>query len=346
MLEKPDVPDETLRACLRDHYGLHAAQIAFLPIGNDVDTAAYRVVAGDATPYFLKLRGWLRSGRFDDTTVVIPRFLHDRGIAQVIAPIATRGGQLWAQLDTFAVILFPFIAGQNGFAAPLSDRQWIGLGVALKAIHSVAVPPSLSAAIPHEQYAPHWRNRVRTLQARVEETVFDEPIAAALAVFLRARRADIAPLVARAEALGDALRARPPESVLCHGDIHAANVLIGTDGALHIVDWDTLIVAPKERDLMFIGGGIGGAWKSAQEEAWFYQGYGQTKIDLLALAYYRYERIVEDIAEYSERLLLTEIGGADRAVGLDKFRRQFLPNNVVAIAIRTDKLLGESLGSP
>ena len=162
-------------------------------------------------------------------------------------------------MDAFAVILFPFVAGQNGFEAPLSDRQWVEFGAALRGIHTVVVPPSLGAQIPQETYAPHWRDLVRTLQARVEETAFTEPVAAEMAAFLRAKRDEISHIVARADALGDALHARSPEQVLCHADIHAANVLIGTDGALYIIDWDTLIFAPKERDLMFIGGGIGGA---------------------------------------------------------------------------------------
>jgi spectinomycin phosphotransferase len=338
MLEEPDVPDETLRACLRDHYGLHVTEIAFLPIGNDVDTAVYRVIADGATPYFLKLRSWLRSGRFDATAVTIPRFLHDQGIAEVIAPITTRDGQLWARLDAFAVILFPFITGHNGFAAPLSDRQWIALGVALRRLHTTRVPPTLNASLPQEAYAPHWRDRVKVLQARVDEEAFAEPIAAQMAAFLHDKREEISHMVARADTLGDALRARPPEAVLCHADIHAANVLIGADDALYIVDWDTLIFAPKERDLIFIGGGIGGAWNSAREEALFYRGYGQTEINPLALAYYRYERIIEDVAEYGERLLTTE-GGPDRAIGLGKFREQFGPNRVVEIAYRTDTVL-------
>jgi len=336
MLEKPDVPDETLRACLRDHYGLRATEIAFLPLGNDVNTAVYRVVADDATPYFVKLR----SGAFDEAAVEIPRFLHGQAIAQVLAPIATAAGRLWARLDAFAVILFPFVAGRNGFVAPLSERQWGDLGAALRGIHTAVVPPSLGAAIPHERYSPHWRDLVRTFQARVEQSAFTEPVAAQLAAFLRARRGEISWIVAHADALGDTLRARPPAQVLCHADIHGGNVLIGDDGALHIVDWDTLIFAPKERDLMFVGAGIFGVWNSVQEEAWFYRGYGRTAIDTVALAYYRYERIVEDIAAYCEQLLLTDDGGADRVPALRYFLDQFEPNNVVAIAYRTDQLLG------
>jgi spectinomycin phosphotransferase len=334
MLEKPDVPDETLLACLRDHYGLRVARIAFLPLGNDVNTAVYRADADDATPYFLKLR----SGAFDKTTVAIPRFLHDRGIAQIIAPIATTAGRLWTRVDAFAVIVSPFVAGRNGFDEPLSDRQWVDLGAALRSIHTAIVPPSLGARIPHERYAPHWRDLVRAFQSRVEETAFPEPVAAQFAAFLRAKRDEISYIVERAEALANALQIRSLEHVLCHADIHGGNVLIGADGALFIVDWDTLTFAPKERDLMFVGGGIGGVWNSAEEDALFYRGYGATAVDPLALAYYRYERIVEDIAAFSEQLLLTDEGGADRAQGLQFFRDQFLPNEVVAIAYRSDTL--------
>lgn len=334
MLEKPDVPDEKLVAALRDHYGLHTTRIAFLPLGNDVNTAVYQVAAADGTSYFLKLR----SGAFDETTVTIPRFLHDRGIAQIIPPIATTTGHLWTRMDAYAVILSPFVAGQNGSAAPLSERQWIEFGAALRRIHTSALPPSLRAAIPQERYSPHWRDFVTSLQARVEETVFTEPVAAALAAFLHDRREEISFLVARADALAATLRARPLAPVLCHADIHAHNVLIATDGALYIVDWDTLIVAPKERDLMFIGGGVAGVWKSAQEEAWFYRGYGRTEVDPLALAYYRYERIVEDIAAYGEELLLTDAGGADRERGLRSVVGQFDPGRVVEIAYQTDPL--------
>jgi thiamine kinase-like enzyme len=45
------------------------------------------------------------------------------------------------------------------------------------------------------------------------------------------------------------------DTPLCHSDIHAANLLI-SNGDFFIVDWDTLIMAPKERELMFIGAGI------------------------------------------------------------------------------------------
>jgi spectinomycin phosphotransferase len=328
MLEKPDLADAQLIACLQHNYGLQIGQVDFLPLGNDMNTAVYRVVAGDARPYFLKLR----SGSFDEITVVIPHLLTEQGMTQIIAPIPTSSGQLWARMDAFAVMLFPFVAGRNGFEVEISDRQRIEIGAALKRMHTANLPEAVRQRLPRESYSPYWRDIVRGFQARAEDTAFAEPIAAQLATLLRSKRAIVDDLVLRAELFGADLRARTLELVLCHADIHAGNLLIDSHGALFIVDWDTLILAPKERDLMFIGAGTDAVWLSAREHTLFYQGYGITEIDMNALAYYRYERIVEDIAAYCEQILLTDQGGDDRAEGLRQLASQFEPGAVIEIA--------------
>lgn len=88
MLEKPDLQDEKIIACLQAEYGLPVVQVTFLPLGADRNTAVYRVVADDNTPYFLKLRG----GVFDETCVALPRFLSDQGIVLIIPPWPTKQG--------------------------------------------------------------------------------------------------------------------------------------------------------------------------------------------------------------------------------------------------------------
>jgi spectinomycin phosphotransferase len=328
MLEKPDLADAQLITCLQHNYELQIIQIDFLPLGNDMNTAVYRVVADDAHPYFLKLR----SGHFDEITVTIPHLLSEQGMTQVIAPIPTNTGQLWARMDAFAVMLFPFVAGRDGFEVEVSDRQRIEVGLALKRLHTAHIPEAIRQRLPRESYAPYWRDLVRGFQARAEDTAFAEPVAAQLAALLRAKRPIVDELILRAELFAADLRTRSLEFVVCHADIHAWNLLIDSDGSLFIVDWDTLILAPKERDLMFIGGGTDAVWPSAREHALFYQGYGATEIDMNALAYYRYERIVEDIAAYCEQILLTDQGGDDRAEGLRQLTSQFEPGAVIEIA--------------
>lgn len=329
MLEKPDLPDDAIIACLRDAFGLRIAQVAFLPIGW-VDNAMYRVTAHEGTPYFLKLR----RGSFNEIAVAVPAFLHAQGIRQVMAPVATTSRDLWVHARGFDWILYPFFEGKTGFEVALSRAQWATFGEGVRAIHEAQLPGELAARVPREGFSPRWRRRVRALHSRVEQDRYADPIAARLAAFWLTRRDEIERIVERAEQLALVLQSRAVRLAVCHSDLHGRNILAGADDELVIVDWDEPVLAPKERDLMFIGGGIGGIWNTEQETRWFYQGYGRAEVDLAALSYYRYERIVVDIAEHSERIFGMHGSIEERQKGLG-LMNQFLPNNVVDIAHRT-----------
>ena len=134
------------------------------------------------------------------------------------------------------------------------------------------------------------------------------------------------------------MKTQSPDYIVCHADIHAGNIFIDTHGTFYLVDWDTLILAPKERDLMYIGGSLMGGWYTPEEEEQlFYQGYGQTEVDPIPLAYYRYERIIEDIAVYCEQLFLADAGTDDLAQFVSYFESDFRPNGVIEVAYKSDQ---------
>jgi spectinomycin phosphotransferase len=145
-------------------------------------------------------------------------------------------------------------------------------------------------------------------------------------------RGDIRAVVERAEQLAQHMQQQTASFVLCHSDLHAGNVLVSADGQLTIVDWDNPVLAPKERDLMFMGAGVGGAWNEPREREWFFTGYGPTEIDSLAIAFYRYERIVVDIAEYGGRIFDIQRTPRERQSDLQKLKTAFVPNNVIDMA--------------
>ena len=123
--------------------------------------------------------------------------------------------------------------------------------------------------------------------------------------------------------------------MLCHADIHTANLLVDPDGALHIVDWDGVMLAPKERDLMFVTARA--KIQSPPEQA-FFAGYGNITIDPVAFAYYRYEWVVQELADYGRRILLMEdMSEATRAEALAGFQELFAPGDVVDVAYGTEQ---------
>ena len=337
-----------LAACLQNEYNVHPVQITQLELGADPYTTVFRVVDTEATAYFLKLR----SADFNLATVAVPRWLADQSIAQIIAPIPCTDGRLFGQAGASAAILYPFVEGSDGFTVPLQDQHWVQLGQALRSIHAAAVPAELAAHIPREDYSPAWRVKVREYLAGIDEAQPGTPAAAgndaagdvagdvagdaagaALRSFLRDRHAEIVDLVTQAEQLASTVQGLPQELVLCHADIHVGNVLIGAGGDFHIVDWDTVKFAPREHDLMFLGAGIASVWNPHEAEL-FYKGYGACTVDPHLLAYYRFERIVQDIAVDSVQLLASA-DDQERAGILQQLQGQFAPDGPIENAWRS-----------
>ncbi len=334
MLEKPSIPDSRILSQLKTGYDLDAARLSFLPLGADVNTAVYRVFTDTESTYFLKLR----TGDFNEISVALPSFLRDQGIAPVLTPLKTRADSLSTSLDVYQLILYPYIEGLNGYEVALSDRQWREFGATLKAIHSLQVPSDLVKSIPRDRFSPVWREMVKSFQAVVEERSFEDHAAAQVAELMRLHRERISRLVNQAEDHARALRSRSIEFVLCHSDIHAGNLLLPFDqvsspASLFMIDWDNPSFAPKEKDLNLIGGCS--TWNEPHQKALFYQGYGSGEIDVQALAYYRCERIIQDIAAFCEQLLLSTAGGQDRDQSLIYFSSNFLPGHEIELAFNT-----------
>src|SRR5690606_18104493 len=121
---------------------------------------------------------------------------------------------------------------------------------------------------------------VQQMMSLAHESALESPAAMGLAAFLRENADRIEHILVRAQGIGRSLQSRPFELVLCHSDIHTANILVGNDGEIWLIDWDSPLIAPRERDLFFVIGSTIARPILPQEEAIFFEAYGPTEIDL------------------------------------------------------------------
>ncbi len=329
MLEKPTIPDEKIVACLQAEFGLRPRSLTFLPLGADLNTAVYRLLDRDGKPYFVKLR----RGPFDELSVAVPKFLNEQGIAKMIPPVSTKIGSLWADLAPYKAIVYRYIDGHNAYEVDLSASQWADLGKTFQQIHSVHLSEDLSNRIRRESWSPVNRDSLHDVMDGLESINSFDSLSKQLIVILMEQRLLILDLIDQTNRLAHSLQAGSLDFCLCHGDLHAGNLLIQARGDFYIVDWDDLILAPKEKDLMSIGAGLFGGWHSpAEEQALFYRGYGPVEIDLSALMYYRCERIIADLAVECRQILEAQGSADDRRQALEWLKSNFLPTGTIALA--------------
>ncbi len=327
MLDKPRLDDDKIIACLRTSYGLAVTDLEFLALGYDKDAGVYRIQANGDT-YFLKVKG----SAVNPLSVLLPRYLKAQGIDQIIAPLPTITSAHWGEVEHFALLLYPFIDGHSGWGVPLADRVWIELGGVLQKLHAARLPPSLLSRMPKETFVPPAKQMtvIRQLHAAVKTGVYEHPCERQLAAFWKDHDHTIGTLMDRTEQLGRLLQGKPLDYVVCHSDIHAANMLIDAQDNLFIVDWDQPVFAPRERDLMFVT--VGGFVTEERIETLFFQGYGKTDINPLVMAYYQVERTVEDLAEFAALVFSTEASDEAKQDSVQWFMVQFAPGSAVEAA--------------
>ena len=303
MRDDPTLDMDKIAACLASQYGVLAASVAYLPIGYDPNAFVHKVLSHDGVSYFLKVR----VGPVHEPSLSVPRALLERGFRNVLAPLPARAAALWSTVDGLpgnTLVLFPFIEGSDAVTTGLSDDQWREFGATLRAVHDSGLEQQFRGQLPVETFGLHSAALVRRMLDLPEGARVKSAAAAHFKAFWRERANVIRRMLARTESLGTRLQARSFDHVLCHADIHAANMLVGNDGRIWLVDWDGSIIAPRERDLLFVVGSKIARAVERREEELFFETYGHVEINLDALIYYRYERIIEDLGVIAEGIFL------------------------------------------
>jgi len=336
MRRKPDLEDDKLIACLATNYNINAISTRFLQVGHDLDAFVYECVATTEISYFVKIR----AGAIHLPGLLVPRLLIEHGVPNILAPLRTRTQALWCSIDNYSVIVYPFIRGENSMVAGLSADQWREFGATLHAVHSGGFASMLHGLVPTEMFSIPSAQLVRRLSIKIKGTGYRSPAAAQLASFWAVSARLIEHLVVRAEALGKQLQSTQFDNVLCHADIHAANIMVSEGRQIYLVDWDGPLLAPRERDLLFVVGSRIARHVEPHEEELFFDGYGVVDVNMSALTYYRYERVIEDIGEIAKRVLLDDILSEEmKAEEAKLFYSLFRPGQIVEATVEADQEL-------
>lgn len=179
--------------------------------------------------------------------------VRDRGaIAEVIAPLPDRDGEILALLDggRWTVAVFPWIEAEpSRFGVFGSDADRDDAQRLVARIH--AATPRVPAGLPRRDdlAIPH-RDVLELALMRLDDAWTAGPYADPARILLRDAGGSVANALAAYDRLVIAVMEDSAPWVITHGEPHAGNVVRLRDGAgLAIVDWDTCALAPRERDL-------------------------------------------------------------------------------------------------
>ncbi len=221
MLSPPNgFTDEDLVKALAEHWGVAARSVTYQAVGFgshhwSVDDRWFATV--DESPDFARLSAALRCAA---------------DVPVAIAPIPTRLGEPLARAGMFAVAIYPFVIGKYYHFSLFHDEAH--RRAALDMIVVVHRTP------PNHAFTEDFATP--ELSTVGDAGPYSRPAAELLARY--------APAVDRLRTRYETLAAKADRSrmVLTHGEPHAGNTML-TPAGWRLIDWDTALVAPPERDL-------------------------------------------------------------------------------------------------
>ena len=302
MRDRPaGVGERDLCDALAAGWHIDSSAVRYAPVGG----GSYHWIVGDAaggrwfaTVDDLDEKGWLGDTRDAvaeglatamETAVALRQ---EAGLAFVLAPVMARNGAATVRLgQAYAVTVFPYqpgAAGRFGEELPPAERS-----------HLVDMLAALHAATPRIATAP--RHQVELAHRSDFEAALDQlghpwdggPFSEPARALLQAHAGQAERLLARFDRLAERVTALEP--VISHGEPHPGNLLrAGTETLL--IDWDTVALAPPERDLWWVSS------DSSSAEARRYTQATGRRVDPAALLLYRLRWALDDVSIYTRRL--------------------------------------------
>ena len=157
------------------------------------------------------------------------------------------GGILQLVEGRSAVALYPFVAGDSPQwgAYPTTAEQRVVVEL-LATLHQTG--GSARDHAPQEDFAIPHRDHLSASLAAVSAGWTEGPYAEPARQLVDRHAARLDDRFVRYDRLAGAAADHPELMVLTHGEPHAANT-IKADSGMVLIDWDTTLVAPRERDL-------------------------------------------------------------------------------------------------
>ncbi|MFF4880643.1 phosphotransferase enzyme family protein [Micromonospora sp. NPDC000668] len=314
---------------VRADFGLDLTTMDEVTHGADQHARLWLARAADGARYAVKL-----SGGGTPAGLVVTAHLAGQGVPGIPAPLRTRDGRLCGDRDGRRLSVVPWVSDHRALDGPMTEAHWRTYGELLAAVHAVPVTDELMRLLPAGGAA--YPAIVAGTRAMAERLRAPDP--ADPAGPLLAELAGVWSAVAdRVSALTREVERRAADPagpvVVCHGDPHLGNLLLGPDGQVWLIDWDDAVLAPPECDLMFvIGGVLAFAPITAEQEMAVLAGYGRVDVDPARLAWFLAVRALDDLSDWTRQALDTGASAADRARSAGIVRGLVSPVGLVTLA--------------
>lgn len=244
------------------HWGLRATTLDYLQVG--FGSHHWRAADARGTRRFVTVddleAGFQPGSDTDSTFGALDRAFRTAAVLRneanlefVVAPLPDDEGEVIRRIsDRYAVTLSPLVQGvaimYGSYKSPDDRRR---MGTILGRLHAATeqVPQDLRR---REDFALPSRSILLNALHDLDRPWSSGPFVEPVRQLLQINATDIERRLQEYDELAVHVHGRADWWVVTHGEPHAANVITDLRADVHLVDWDTTLIAPRERDLRMV----------------------------------------------------------------------------------------------
>lgn len=246
------------------------------------------------------------------------RELRDRGLTFVLAPERTVDDDVIAPAgEGWWLSITPYVAGRSGDGAYCNDVERMQVANVLGTLHSTEPPAHLPRWTPKQA----WPDVLAALDD-LQQPWTSGPMAEEMRGLFGTHEERIRTWMTEFRRMCNEILPGDEPWVVTHGEPHTANVRWADAGRLLLIDWDTVALAPRERDLVDV---LAQASVAAPAEAYVRGGGSSAQPRKAVFDLFAREWVLDELDVYGKQLREPHNGNENDRVAIESLRGYLEP---------------------
>ena len=321
--EPHDIHYADVNQALHDGWGIRVKSATYVPLGSG---SYHWVIANDMRrPLFITLDDFgPRKSSYANSFEAIDRALstawslrHLANLDFVVAPIPTEAGDMtWRLRSRYAISVFPAVDGKSGTFGKHRPQDVQEVVQLLVRLHDAT--PVVANLAPQTNMIITKRKDLEDAMENTHRAWSGGTLSESARLLLVKNKQYVSQLINDFDQLVKVVLETPATWVVTHGEPHPGNI-IRNSSMVKLVDWDTVQIAPAERDLWMLTGDI-------DDVSSLYSRESRRMVSAVGINMYRVRWHLSNIANYIDQLRSPHYDTADTRASLEYLRRYLEPS--------------------
>ncbi|MCR2821229.1 phosphotransferase [Lederbergia panacisoli] len=247
MKQPHHIAHKKMSQLIQSYYGLQVDSISFIPLGDK--SYSYKIRCENEDSFYLKLLDKkIQQDAVKQAQYYLPLLteLHEKNLfPAAIYPILTKDKRNKIEIDDIVLILFPWIDGPTlANSYPLQENHICHIAKLSAKLHMTTEKTGKDIELPNETFDIQFLDELHTYVSTLPQRSASEE----LVNIITSKEKEIISLIKQIKELASSFKNIHIPFVICHGDLWGGNLIESSSGLI-IIDWESVILAPMEREL-------------------------------------------------------------------------------------------------